>query len=185
LAPSSRDRISVDLQGLGAGLSARASAERVGVSEIVRRAVARELKLQPELLAGVASVTMRLSIRLTREEVAELDALADRAGLSRSAYLSGLLARVPAIAGASTSRPDLLAALHASCAELSTLSRNLHHLAALLRQGQVRAALEYREVLRRLEADVRSHLELAAGALAELRPARPSAVVPAATPRQR
>ena len=72
-------------------------------------------------------------------------------------------------------RTDHLAALIASGAEISTLSRNIHHLTSLLRQGAFRAAQEYRPMLDTLADDLRGHLELAAGALAELRPRSGSA----------
>jgi hypothetical protein len=68
------------------------------------------------------------------------------------------------------SRTDHLAALIASSAELSTFSRNLHHLTKLLRHGEFRPAQEYRPMLDTLGDDVRSHLALVAGALADLRP---------------
>lgn len=184
MAASTRDRISVDLHGLKAALVARAAVERVDVSVVVRRAVERELgvaaasadpagePISPPATGG----SVRLSIRLTSAEVVRLAVGAARAGLSRSAYVSGLLAEVPLLVSGSAARPDFLAALNASCAELSTLTRNLHHLTTLLRQGQVRAAMEYREMLDTLGGDVREHLAMAAGLLAELRPPRPTRV---------
>jgi hypothetical protein len=184
LAPSARDRISVDLRGLKAALVARAQAQRVDVSVVARRAIERELGVDAAAteLAGepcsprAASEAVKLSIRLTSLQAAQLAAGAARAGLSRSAYVAGLLAEVPLLASGSATRPDLLAALNASCAELSTLTRNLHHLTTLLRQGQVRAAMEYREMLDTLGGDVREHLAMSASLLAELRPARPAGV---------
>jgi hypothetical protein len=177
------------LHGLKAALVARAAAERVDVSVVVRRAVERELGVagatsEPAgepCSARAASATVKLSIRLTSAEAAQLAAGAARAGLSRNAYVAGLLAEVPLLTSGSAARPDLLAALNASCAELSTLTRNLHHLTTLLRQGQVRAAMEYRQMLDTLGGDVREHLAMAAGLLAELRPARPVRVPKAAT----
>jgi len=191
LAPSARDRISVDLHGLKAALVARAAADRVDVSVVVRRAVERELGVAGATCkpAGeacslrAAGATVKLSVRLTRAEAALLTAGAARAGLSRNAYVAGLLAEVPLLTSGSASRPDLLAALNASCAELSTLTRNLHHLTTLLRQGQVRAAMEYRQMLDTLGGDVREHLAVAAGLLAELRPARPTRVASHRQPR--
>jgi hypothetical protein len=191
LAPSARDRISVDLRGLKAALVARAQARRVDVSVVVRRAVERELGAAAATteLAGetgcprAAGGRAKLSIRLTSAEAAQLAMGAGRAGLSRSAYVAGLLAEVPLLVSGSAAQPDLLAALNASCAELSTLSRNLHHLTTLLRQGQVRAALEYREIFDTLGADVREHLAMAASLLAELRPARPARVASQRQPR--
>jgi hypothetical protein len=191
LAPPARDRISVDLRGLKVALVARAQAQRVDVSVVVRRAIEHELNVAVATtdLAGEprtprpAGVRVKLSIRLTGAQAAQLAAGAGRAGLSRSAFVAGLLAEVPLLTNCSAVRPDLLAALNASCAELSTLTRNLHHLTTLLRQGQVRAALEYREMLDTLGADVREHLAMAARLLAELRPARPARVASQRQPR--
>lgn len=184
MAPSTRDRISVDLHGLKPALIARAQAERVDVSVVVRRSIERELGMAAATTEPVgdscspraAGSTVKLSIRLTSAEAAQLAAGAARAGLSRGAYVAGLVAEVPLLTSGSAARQDLLAALNASCAELSTLTRNLHHLTTLLRQGQVRAAMEYRQMLDALGGDVREHLAMAAGLLAELRPPRPNRV---------
>jgi hypothetical protein len=172
------DFVTVDMRGLKAALVAHARAERVSVSVVVRRAVERELGRVDELRATdaadraavVAGGMVKVSIRLTCAEAEQLAAGAHSARLSRGAFLAGLLADVPSLTGGSASRPDCLAALNASCAELSTLSRNLHHLTTLLRQGEVRAAQEYRRLLDTLGDDVRAHLCLAAGTLSELRP---------------
>lgn len=180
MAPSSRDRISVDLHGLRASLIERAQARRTSLSVLVREAVGRELGLvegseerggAPRTAASAGS-PVKLAIRLTSGEAEHFDAAARRAGLSRGAFLAGLLADVPSLSGGAGSRLDCLAALTASCAELSTLSRNINHLTALLRRGEVRPAQEYRRMLDTLGDDVRDHLRLAASVLAELRPAR-------------
>lgn len=172
--------VTVDMRGLKAALVARAQAGRVAVSVVVRCAVERELGLgdvagertgasAPPVREGA---TVDLSLRVTRAEAEQLTADARRAGLSRGAFLGGLLANVPSLSGDAGSRLDCLAALTASNAELATLSRNVHHLTALLRQGEVRAAQEYRRMLDTLGDDVRAHLRLAAGVLADLQPAR-------------
>jgi hypothetical protein len=182
LAPSARDRISVDLHGLKAALVARAAAERVDVSVVVRRAIESELARRgmasesgsADCTALRIGPTVKLSIRLASADAELLAAGARRAGLSRGAFLASLVSSIPSLTGAQVNRSDHLAALTASSAELSTLSRNLHHLVVLLRQGDVPAALEYRRQLETLGDEVRAHLQLAAGALAELRPARPA-----------
>jgi hypothetical protein len=181
MAASSRDRITVDLQGVGAALLERAEARRASVSVLVREAVKRELRLvdgskereSATRATGSASSTVKLSIRLTSAEAEHFEAGARRAGLSRGAFLAGLLANVPSLASDRSSRPDCVAALTVSSAGLSTLSRDISHLTALLRRGQVRAAQEYRRMLDTLGDDVRAHLTLAASVLAELRPAWP------------
>ena len=179
----SHDFVTVDMRGLKAALVARAQSERVSVSVLVRDAVARELGLvkaavdqQAAAPAGSASIAtmVKLSIRLTSEEAERLAAGARAAGLSRGAYLAGLIADVPVLL-AGASRTDHLATLIASSAELSTLSRNIHHLTSLLREGNVRPALEYRGMLDTLAGDVRGHLMLAASGLADLRPRSRSA----------
>lgn len=176
----SHDFVTVDMRGLKAALVARAQAERVSVSVVVRRAVARELGLVDASLeaeagrrppASAGSIT-KLSIRLTSGEAEQIDSGARRAGLSRGAFLVGLLANVPSLSGGAGSRLDCLAALTASSAELSTLSRNIHHLTALLRQGEVGPAQQYRRMLDTVDDDVREHLSVAAAVLADLRPAR-------------
>jgi hypothetical protein len=177
------DFVTVDMRGLKAALVARAQSQRVSVSALVRAAVERELGLvdasaEPDGVmraAASAGSIVKLSIRLTSGEAEQLDAGARQAGLSRGAFLAGLLANVPSLSGGSGSRLECLAALTASSAELSTLSRDINRLTALLRKGEVRAAQEYRRLLDTLGDDVRAHLSLAAGVLADLRPARPAA----------
>ena len=173
----SHDFVTVDMRGLKAALVARAQAERVSVSVLVRGAVARELGLDKPAAnhqAGSAGATSRaasvkLSIRMTPDEAEQLAAGARAAGLSRGAYLSGLIANVPVLTNGAN-RTDHIATLVASSAELSTLSRNIHHLTSLLREGNVRPALVYRDMLDTLAGDVRRHLTLAASVLADLRP---------------
>jgi hypothetical protein len=166
------------MRGLKAALVARARTERVSVSVLVRRTVARDLGLSANgephptiapLGAAASAASVKLSIRMTPEEAGQLAAGARAAGLSRGAYLSGLIANVPALSSG-ISRAEHIAALIASSAELSTLSRNVYRLTALLRQAKVEPARQYREMLDTLAGDVRSHLELAACVLADLQP---------------
>jgi hypothetical protein len=181
------DFVTVDMRGLKAALVARAQAERVSVSVLVRGAVARDLGLAVDAEASRANgpttrptspTSVKLSIRMTAEEARQLADGARAARLSRGAYLAGLIANVPVLATGG-GRGEHIAALMASCAELSTLSRNVHRLTALLRQANVEPARAYREMLDTLAGDVRRHLELAARVLADLQPqsrcARPTA----------
>ena len=178
----SHDFVTVDMRGLKAALVARARAERVSVSVLVRGAVARELGLAnagadhqaTSVGATSSAASVKLSIRMTPEEASLLAAGARVAGLSRGAYLSGLIANVPVLTSGAN-RTDHIATLVASSAELSTLSRNIHHLTSLLREGNVRPALVYRDMLDTLAGDVRRHLTLAASVLADLRPRSRSA----------
>lgn len=174
---SPHDFVTVDMRGLKAALVACAAQRRASVSAVVRGAVARELGLEVESGSEPTNATSgladggawtKLSIRMPRIEAERLATSARAAGLSRGAYLAGLIDRVPVLLAGG--RPELIAALTASCAELSTLSRNVHQLTALLSAGEVRRALLYRDLLDKLADDVRRHLRLAAQTLANLQP---------------
>ena len=177
MAPSSRDRISVDLHGLKAALFERAQALGVSPSGLVRTTLAEALvRSDPtdidhsmQRLKSGNGDRVRLGLRMSRAQARATLEGARRAGLNPGDYVGGLVVGVPVLSGAGN-RPDHIAALIASSAELSTFSRNLHHLTKLLRQGEFRPAQEYRPMLDTLGADVRSHLALVAGALADLRP---------------
>lgn len=177
---STHDFVSVEMRGLKAALVARAQAQRVSVSELVRNAVARDLGLsvvedEPrsvEVPQGAeCAASVKLSVRMTAEEAAQLAAGARAAGLSRGAYLAGLVAHVPVLAGGA-SRVEHIAVLSESTAELATLSRNLHLLSTLLRRGEDESSRPLRLKLDTLARDVRQHLDLASSALADLQPRR-------------
>jgi hypothetical protein len=181
MAPSSRDRISVDLRGLKAALLDRAQALGMSPSGLVRTTLAEALGHAEQIRIDRSTLSlrsgngdrMRLCLRMSREQArATIDA-AQRAGMKLGDYVGGLVANVPVLSSGA-SRTDHIAALMASSAELSTLSRNIHRLTALLRQANVEPARAYREMLDTLASDVRSHLELAARVLADLQPARQS-----------
>ena len=183
---STHDFVTVEMRGLKAALVARAQAQRVSVSELVRSAVARDLGLsvvegEPqsvEVPHGVGhAASVKLSIRMTAEEATQLAAGARAAGLSRGAYLAGLVAHVPVLEGGA-SRVEHIAVLSESTAELATLSRNLHLLSTQLRRGQDESTRPQRLMLDTLARDVRQHLNLASSALADLQPRRPATAEP-------
>jgi hypothetical protein len=173
------DFVTVDMRGLKAALVARAREQRVSVSVVVREAVGRALSSDGKQVRSDApnaaidslarAATVKLSIRLTGDEVKRLDAGAQGADLSRAAFLSGLIDGVRVLS--SGGRRDHLAALISSSAELSTLSRNLRHLAVLLGRSEARAAQEYRAMLDTLAGDVDRHLNLAGDVLSQMQPA--------------
>ncbi len=177
MEPSSRNRVSVDLHGLKAALMERAQALGVSPSELVRKALADELGRSvgavndpsEKLSARRTGDRARLCLRMGREEAAATLTAAHRAGMTPGDYVAGLVASVPVILTGG-GRADHVAALIASNAELSTLSRNIHRLTNLLRQGDVVPALAYRDMLNMLDGDIRRHLVLAAGVLADLHP---------------
>ena len=184
MAPSSRDRISVDLHGLKAALFERARILGLSPSDLVRMTLTEALGL-PERIAAVprrltgSSGRVRLSLRMSREQASATLEAARGAGMNPGDYVGSLVANVPVLS-AGGSRAECIATLVASSAELSTLSRNIHRLTALLRQAYVEPARQYREMLDTLAGDVRGHLVLAARVLSDLRPLGRNAEPPAA-----
>ncbi len=180
MAPSPRDRISVDLRGLKAALLARARARGVSPSEFIRAVLAEasqsgsDVKASPIDPPGASDSRMRLSLRMQADEARLVLSKARASGLSVGRYVAGLCAGVPALSNGSRLF-DLATALTTSCAELSTLARDLRHLTLLLRQGKVRSAQEYRERLEHTERDVRAHLAVASRSWRLNRSGRPSA----------
>lgn len=185
MTPSSRDRISVDLRGLKALLFDRAQTLGVSPSDLVRMSLAEALgqtckinieRAVPPQLRGSGG-RVRLCLRMSREHARVTLEASRRAGLSPGDYIGGLVTNVPVLS-AGGGRAEHITGLMASSAELSTLSRNIHRLTALLRQADVESARPYREMLDTLADDVRRHLELAAHALADLQPRSRVAVSP-------
>ena len=163
--------VTVDMRGLKAALVARAREQRVSVSVVVRDALTKALPLEVGTSnQATAPVTgaVKLSIRLTADEADRFAKGAEAARLSRGAFLSGLVDGIRVLS--SGGRTDHLSALVASNAELSTLSRNVRHLATLLARSDMRAAQQYRSMLDGLSGDVEKHLNLAGVALKQMRP---------------
>ena len=177
MTTSSRDRISVDLRGLGVRLHAQTDALGISPSAFVRRALADQLaRLDDDQHEGaeLGATTedrhrARLCLRMSAARAALLVDAARMAGMSNGAYVEDLVAGVPVIVQGD--RQDHIRALRDSTAEMATLSRNVHRLSDLLRQGDLQQARPYREMLNRLTVDVRAHLQIAALVLAGLAPA--------------
>ena len=108
---------------------------------------------------------------MTRAQAAAVIEAAHRAGMSPGDYVANLVAGVPVLTGGAR-WAEHLAALIASSAEISSLSRNVRQLTLLLREGSSQAAQVYRVMLDTLANDVREHLRLTSTVLYELRPSR-------------
>jgi hypothetical protein len=177
MSATPREFFTVDLRGLRAALNRRATEAGITESDVLRSALAVALcdgRGDPlnSPATGDASASqpqVKLSVRITCPAAERLDSKARTAGLSRGAYLTGLINGAPAVVSA-TDRRAGFAALSASAAELALLSRDLHHLTHLLRCGEFGPAQAYRERLETLDVDVRQHLDRSAAAFAELAP---------------
>ena len=132
---TAHDFVTVDMRGLKAALVARAQAERVSVSVLVRGAVARDLGLSEAAEPG--EPTLRQALGSPASSCRSVSRLRKPHGSLRSARCRPVARRLPRRPGgrvpvlsSGASRAEHLATLIASSAELSTLSRNLRHLTA-------------------------------------------------------
>ena len=175
----SRERISIDLQGLKTPLMARTEALGMSPSVLIRKALEHALETAAEpaqrsprkTSRGHPGDRTRLCLRMGHEDAVAVLAAARLAGMTPGDYVAGLVAGVPVLLNGG-GRVDHIAALMASNFEMSSLTRNIHALTRLLTQANVPQARVYRDMLDTLNGDVRRHLVLAARALADL--GRPS-----------
>jgi len=167
--PTARDRLTIDLRGMKPVLLAQARAKGVPVSVFVREALTH---CAGAVGAGAVEDDVRterrvrVSMRLREDQARDLLQRARQAGRPLGAYVVGLT-RTGLEPESAEDRTRAVAALTRSNAELSALRRHVAHLTALLRQGAVRAAQEYRQTLETLDADVRAHLAVASRVLAD------------------
>lgn len=168
----SRERISIDLQGLKGLLLDRSQALGMPPSTLVRTALVQALGLPSQSDPAVpqpkrVATNARLCLRMSCEDIQATLAAAKQAGLSPGSYVAELVSGAPWL-GSGASRPEHLAVITASNAHLSDLSRNIHALTRLLTQSNVPKALVYRDMLDTLDSDVRLHLKWVSALLADL-----------------
>ncbi len=181
VAGTSRDRVTIDLRGIGDAVRAAAACRGMGVAQLVRRALVMSLDLRAT--ATVAPVnpgsdgqtpdqvptreTAKLTLRLPQAHADALMLNAAALGLSYGDYVARLVAgsRLPQpVAERQADR----AALLASNDRLATLSTDLVALVTLLRQAKVEQARPYRDRLETADAEIRRHLDRASALIDRL-----------------
>ena len=175
MSSSHREFFTVDLRGLRSRLKGHAASNGLTESAVLRNVLAAALGTEQDdsseasAVARDRSITtqVKLSVRLPRSTASRLDDRARAVGLPRGVYLMRLIDGAPPVV-ASSERAAMVNALNASSEELAVMSRDIHQLIQLLRQGSVEAARAYTRRHEALDADVRRHLALAAPVLAKL-----------------
>ena len=167
MASPSRDRVTIDLRGIGDAVRAAAACRGMGVAQLVRRAVVMNLDLRATAAVAVGSdgqtqghATAKLTLRLPQAHADALMLHAGALGLSYGEYVARLVngSRLPQpIAERQADR----AALLASNDRMATLSTDLVALVTLLRQSKVEQARPYRDRLETADAEIRRHLDRA------------------------
>jgi hypothetical protein len=174
MASASRDRVTIDLRGIGDAVRAAAACRGMGVAQLVRRALVMSLDLRATAAVAPtkrgsdsqipgqvsAQETAKLTLRLPQAHADALMLNASALGLSYGEYVARLVdgSRLPQpIAERQADR----AALLASNDRMAALSTDLVALVTLLRQVKVEQARAYRDRLETADAEIRRHLDRA------------------------
>lgn len=160
----SRDRVTIDLRGIGEAVRSAASTRGLGVAQLVRRAIVESLALDQPIAAVVrgwpaSRATMaKLTLRLPQREAEALVLNAGALGMSYGEYVAKLVSgsRLPQpIAERAADRAALLAA----CDQLAALSTDLNAFVRLLGAGKHAELEPYRERIRTVDAEARRQLD--------------------------
>lgn len=181
MAGTSRDRVTIDLRGIGDAVRAAAACRGMGVAQLVRRALVMSLDLRAT--ATVVPMTRgsdgqtpdqvptretaKLTLRFSQAHADALMLNAGSLGLSYGDYVGRLVAdgRLPQpLAERQADR----AALLASNDRMAALSTDLVALVNLLRQAKVEQARLYRDRLEAADAEIRRHLDRASALIDRL-----------------
>jgi hypothetical protein len=177
VAGTSRDRVTIDLRGIGDAVRAAAACRGLGVA-LVRRAVVISLDLRATAAVGAGSdrqtpdkattrETAKLTLRLSPAHAEALMLNASALGLSYGEYVAQLVDARPLPQPLAERQADR-AALLASNDCLATLSTDLVALVALLRQAKVEQARAYQDRLESADAEIRHHLDRASALIDRL-----------------
>ena len=174
VASPSRDRVTIDLRGIGDAVRAAAACRGMGVAQLVRRAVVMSLELRETAAVAVGSdgqtpaqAMAKLTLRLPQAHAGALIVTAVALGLSYGEYVARLVdgSRLPQpIAERRADR----AALLASNDRMAALSTDLVALVTLLRQAKVEQARPYRDRLETADTEIRRHLDRASALINRL-----------------
>jgi hypothetical protein len=167
-----RDRVTIDLCGIGDAARAAAQANGAPLAVFVRQALIAALPPDDRALLpqaeprGEVGGKIKLSVRLSPDDSAVLAMQSAMLGLSQ-ARLIALLVRRAELPRRSIERDADRAALRASTEQLATLSVDLQQFLRLLRRGSAEGVARYAERLQTVDVDLRSHLGRASAFLAD------------------
>lgn len=174
MADSSRDRVTIDLRGIGDAVRLAAARSGQTMAAFARQALIAAADPQAvtierrEWRVARSHAPTKIHLRMNELEAEVLVLNARRLGLSYGDYVGRLVAGAPMPAPAAQRSADR-AALRHSTDQLAVLAGDINALIRLIRLARsAEAARDYGERIRGLEADVRRHLDLASRLVAEL-----------------
>jgi hypothetical protein len=172
MAGASRDRVTIDLRGIGDAVRMAARHRQLTVAALARDALLRSV--DPPT-SGVALATARvteepdiakLTLRMRTADAKLLTNNANSLGLSYGAYVARLVRGHPLPLPSATREADR-AALLRHCDHLAQWAIDAHSLARLLRAGHFDPALIGTATGEAMTVDVRQHLDIASRLLAQ------------------
>jgi len=181
VANVSRDRVTIDLRGMGARLQACAVSQQVTAAALARRAIVT--LLDGESVESVVQLhqaqgarpdrerMVKLTLRLPATHAVVLVERARAADVSQGIYMAGLLDGSPP-GPLRLDHRDAVAALVRSSDHLATMSADINDFMRLARAGKSEELERYRRTVMSLTDDVRKHLITASQLVAELKAAR-------------
>jgi hypothetical protein len=167
MAGSSRDRVTIDLRGIGDAVRAAAAGRGQTVAAFARQALvaaAGPQALAIEQLDAPASPSRsvaKLHLRIDEREAEVLIIKARALGLSYGEYVGRLVTGRPLPAPVAQRDADRMA-LRQSCDQLAALAGDINALIRLIRLAKgAEVARQFGDRMRSLEADVQRHIDLA------------------------
>ena len=160
---ASRDRVGVDLRGIGDAVRAAARARQITIAAVAREALVEALGRPPTLPEVIAAEfgraeIVKLTLRLREPEAEALILNAAGLGLSYGEYVARLVRQTPRPMPAAARAADR-AALMASSDNLAALSVDLAAIMRLLRMGKSAEVERYRRRFETVDLDIRRHLD--------------------------
>lgn len=168
-----RDRVTVDLRGIGSRLQGHASAQGKSVAAMVRVAVVAMLDSSDCVTAlpcspgPIESRTVKVTLRVGAMHAARLAHRARAAEVSQGAYVATLLDGM-----AASPRPadhgDAVAALAESTQRVAAMSADINTFTRLIRDLNLHEAPKFCTGLMSLSEDMRLHLRVASRLMARM-----------------
>jgi hypothetical protein len=172
VAAPSRDRVTIDLRGIGDAVRQAATERGATVAALARQALIHEIGPHP--VAGTAPASaerapfepvVKITLRLRHADAEALILAAGGLGLSYGEYVTKLVHGTPLPAPAAARLADR-AALLASTDQVAAVATDLRAFIRLLAKFDTRGMEPYRERMRSLDADIRRHIDLASKLIA-------------------
>ena len=167
----SRDRVTVDLRGLGPAVKAEAAARNLTLAAFARAAIVESLK-QATSQSDASSWNhlddgqrVKLTLTLPLRQASWLVERARASGVSYGTYLASVIDGEPFPGGLA----DAVTALMASTDQMAALSTDFQDFLGLIRRDRAAEIGKYHEAVLWTLDEVRKHVKLTAGLTAEVR----------------